>query len=106
MFWFRGEDSFGPILLDCSFKYSKTTFQCHNDNVCKTSFKYSKTTFQCHDDNVCKTTFSKIWTRYGQASCYGCFEDKSENFTIHCTVHRYCSPITIDGTVHSKFLPI
>ena len=56
-----------------------TTFQCHNDNVCKTTFKYSK------------TTFSKIWTRYGQASCYGCFEDKSENFTIHFTVHSHCS---------------
>ena len=60
-----------------------TTFQCHNDNVCKTTFKYSK------------TTFSKIWTRYGQASCYGCFEDKSENFTIHFIVHSHCSLISL-----------
>ena len=75
-FWFWGEDSFGPILLDCSFKYSKTNFQCHNDNVCMNTFRYSK------------TTFSKIWTRYGEASYYGCFENKSENFTVHCTVHQ------------------
>ena len=66
------------VLFFYSFKYSKATFQCHNDNVCKTTFKYSK------------TTFSKIWTRFGQAFCYGCFENKSENFTIHCTVHSYC----------------
>ena len=109
IFWFREEDSFGLILLDCSFKYSKTTFQCHNDNVCKTSFKYSKTTFKYF-----KTTFSKIWTRYGQASCYVCFEDKSGNFTIHCTIHRllftnyYLQSLftfTVHGAVHSEFLP-
>ena len=105
-FWFWGEDSFGPILLDCSFKYSKTTFQCHNDNVCKTSFKYSKTTFKYF-----KTTFSKIWTRYGQAFCYVCFEDKSGNFTIHCTIHRllftnYYLQSLFTFTVHSEFLPI
>ena len=93
IFWFKEEDSFGPILLDCSFKYSKTTFQLFllSNNVCKTTFK-----------SIPTLLFSKIWTRYGQVSCYGCFEDKSENFTIHCTIHR----LLFTAIVHSEFLPI
>ena len=79
IFWFRGEDSFGLWIVVSIIP------RLLSNNVCKTTFK-----------SIPTLHLSKIWTRNRQASCYRCFEDKIENFTIHKLLFTdYCSQITV-----------
>ena len=79
IFWFSGETLLVLFFWTKVSNIPRLLSNAINDDVyqcSKTTFKYSK------------STFGKTWIRYRQASCYGCFEDKSENFTIHYTVHQ------------------